>query len=103
MTDTAINAMFSPYEWQDAECAHCCEFKGCVSMGGVPSCYECLEKYYDDDGNELPMNVYSPEPKSISGTSLMLTLAVIFAMIPLGFVLGNLASFAIVVIGGVTR
>jgi len=62
MNQSTIEIMFSPSEWHETMCAHCTECDSCVSMADVPTCYGCLEKYYDEDGEPLPQNVYLPEP-----------------------------------------
>jgi hypothetical protein len=95
MTEDTINSMFSANEWQDAACAHCCEYTGCVSMADVPTCYGCLEKYYDEDGDELPMNVYTPEPSAQLRTDIRKT----FALAAVGnFLLGVAATLGFVLL-----
>lgn len=73
MKEETIQKVFSPRDWSEGFCAHCCEHGGCVSMADVPTCYGCLEKYYDEDGEALPPNVYQPNEPTIdellSGTS----------------------------------
>lgn len=69
MTEETISEMFPPYEWREAMCSGCVEYKGCVSMADDPVCYSCLESFYDDDGEHIAF-----EPESIVGTKTMMLL-----------------------------
>lgn len=69
MTEETISEMFPPYEWREGLCSGCAEYKGCVTMADDPVCYNCLESYYDDDGEHIAF-----EPESIVGTKAMMLL-----------------------------
>lgn len=90
MTEEVIESMFSSSDWHETLCAHCSEYDSCVSMADVPTCYGCLEKYYDANGDELPKNVYKPVEKSILGLDVMMLLSVVVSSAVWGVAIGNL-------------
>jgi hypothetical protein len=92
MTEEVIESMFSSSDWKETLCAHCTEYDSCVSMADVPTCYGCLEKYYDANGDELPVNVYKPveTPHGSPINPNLLGAGVVLASAFWGVAIGNL-------------
>jgi len=61
MLESTIESTFTSRDWHETTCAHCIEYGSCVSMADVPTCFHCLGKFYDEDGEPIELNVYQPE------------------------------------------
>lgn len=65
MNEQTIESTFTSRDWHEAFCAHCIEYGSCVSMADVPTCYRCLEKFYDESGEPIELNVYQPTTQEL--------------------------------------